>query len=671
MRKLLLFGGTKEGRRLTEYLLNTPISLYVCVATEYGGDLLPKGENLTISTDRLDQEAMIRLMKQEQFDLVIDATHPFAVEATKQIRLASLECGLAYHRLLRDTGEVNAQNIGRTIDNVVTVASIKEAVAYLKNTNGNILVTTGSKELSCFCELPDAMERVYARVLSIPEVVTACAALGFVGEHLIAMQGPFSEELNFAMLKQTEADFLVTKASGAVGGFGEKLEAAKRAGVNVVVIGQCEQEEGFTYHEIVLMLDKDYGIRGKRKVAFIGIGMGGRKQLTLEAEQWFQDAELVVGAPRMLKDLDLSGKEIFHSYRSEEILEYLELHPEFVTCIVLFSGDIGFYSGAKKLLPLLSRYEVHCISGISSPVYFMNRLGRPWEDVKLLSLHGRKANVVNEVRSCPYLFALLGDGGVKSLCEKLVASDLKKVKMFVGEDLSYPEEKITIGTPEELIVQEFSPLSVVYIENEDAKHRIVTHGISDEEFQRGAVPMTKSEVRSISISKLELTPNSILYDIGAGTGSVSIEAAIQSSSGMVYAIEKKQEAVHLIKENIKKFGVENIEVVEGLAPECMKKLPVPSHAFIGGSSGNLKQIISDLIDRNPNIRIVANAIALETLSELIEVGKELPVERVEIVQASISKAKPLGSYQMMFGQNPVYIISFSGNGGEGYHNESE
>ena len=204
-------------------------------------------------------------------------------------------------------------------------------------------------------------------------------------------------------------------------------------------------------------------------------------------------------------------------------------------------------------------------------------------------------------------------------------------------------------------------LTAVLIENERPE-MVITHGLEDECFLRDKVPMTKSEVRSISLSKLELCRDSVVYDVGAGTGSVSIEMALQASEGYVYAIEKKSEAVELIRKNQKKFGVSNLEVISGLAPEALEDLPVPTHAFIGGSSGNLEQIMELLLHKNPRIRIVINAIALETVAEALSCVKKLPVERTDIVTVSVGKSKELGHYHMMMGQNPVYVISCSGVG---------
>ncbi len=184
----------------------------------------------------------------------------------------------------------------------------------------------------------------------------------------------------------------------------------------------------------------------------------------------------------------------------------------------------------------------------------------------------------------------------------------------------------------------------------------------DEVFIRGAVPMTKSEVRAVSLSKLELGPDSILYDVGAGTGSVSVEAASLIPTCRVYAIEKKPEAIELIRLNKEKFQTDNITVIEGSAPSALLDLEAPTHVFVGGTSGTMGDVLHTVLDKNPEVRIVINVLALESVSEVLSWLKEHSIE-AEFVQVQVSKGKTAGPYHMMMGQNPVYVISFGGEGG--------
>lgn len=181
----------------------------------------------------------------------------------------------------------------------------------------------------------------------------------------------------------------------------------------------------------------------------------------------------------------------------------------------------------------------------------------------------------------------------------------------------------------------------------------------DESFIRGDVPMTKSEIRAVSISKLELEPDAVLYDIGAGTGSVSIEAAREMPEGTVYAVERNPKALELLRQNKEKFHTGQMVLVAGEAPEALEALPMPTHAFLGGTGGRSLEIIKLLLKKNPDIRIVINVIALESLNQILESLKLLGKEP-EVALVSVSKARKIGNYHLMQGQNPVYVISFGG-----------
>ena len=170
--------------------------------------------------------------------------------------------------------------------------------------------------------------------------------------------------------------------------------------------------------------------------------------------------------------------------------------------------------------------------------------------------------------------------------------------------------------------------------------------------------MTKEEVREVSVCKLGLTKEAVLYDVGSGTGSIAVECARLSDGIQVFAIEKKEEAAELIEENRSRYGLSNLTLVRGEAPEALKGLPAPTHVFIGGSSGNMKEILAVLYQKNPKARIVVNAITLETVSEVTELLKTLPVEKEEVIQIQVSRAKAAGGYHLMQAENPVYILSF-------------
>lgn len=651
MKKICVFAGTSEGRRLVEFLSNKEAKILACVATDYGEALLDDAKNLEISAKRMNADEMEALFSNRKFDLVIDATHPYASIVTENVMLACSRTGTEYLRLIRD---------GAKDGGAECFASVEDAAAYLNGTEGNILLTTGSKELAEFSRLDAFAERVYARVLPMEDSLSLCRCAGLAPSHIIAMQGPFSVGMNAATIRAVNAAFVVTKQSGKAGGFDEKALAAKRTGAKLIVIGRPEERSsGLSYSDTLKYLEKRFGFSTMQKVVVCGIGMGGAS-LTLAAEEAIRSAECVVGAKRML-ECAAPNQTVFEAVAPDAIAEYIRTHNEFTRFAVLMSGDVGFFSGAKKLLPKLDFCGVTVISGVSSLSYLCSKCGVSYEDTVSVSLHGREENLIPTVKRNRSVFALVGgENGTERLINELVEAGLPGVRVTVGEKLGYPDERLTIGTAGELAGMHFDPLSAVLIQNEAPESSAA--GLPDTAFLRNAedkpvVPMTKSEVRAVVMSKLRLLDDSVCWDIGAGTGSVSIELALEVKRGSVYAIEKKPEAAELLRENIAAFGVKNIELIEGTAPEACKDLPSPTHAFIGGSSGNMRAVVELLLEKNPRVRIVAAAVSLETVSELARAMKEFAFTDTEVVCLNVSKAKRLGGYELMLAQNPVYIFT--------------
>ena len=265
--KVVIFGGTTEGRQLAGYLIQLnkqqkmqKIQVHVCVASEYGAQVLPEDDALKVHVGRLEQADMQEFLQEVQADICVDATHPYAVIVTQNIYQACKVVGVPYVRVRREMQEelgntdpamqMNGAHIGgadgkRYTDetsNSIYVEDTQAAVDYLKGVTGNILITTGSKELHLYTQIPDFESRCTARVLPTRSVVEACTELGFTGKHLICMQGPFDLEMNLATLRYADADFLVTKASGKNGGYDEKCEAALAMGVHLVVIGRPKEQ---------------------------------------------------------------------------------------------------------------------------------------------------------------------------------------------------------------------------------------------------------------------------------------------------------------------------------------------------------------------------------------------------------------------------------------------
>ena len=405
-----------------------------------------------------------------------------------------------------------------------------------------------------------------------------------------------------------------------------------------------------------------------KQVYIIGIGMGNPDTLTVEGKQKIEECDLLIGARRMVVGVESAAKEkrCFCEISPQRIVGILQ-REEYRRAGVLMSGDVGFYSGAKKLTELLRKdpqYRVECVAGISSVQYFCAKLAVAWEDAALISAHGRQIDPVKEVRAHSKTFFLTGNNlNAGEICSRLSEAGLGGALVSVGERLSYNDERIRCGTAKSLSREIFDDLAVMLVERSEGgipRPSAVTFGYDDELFLRGNVPMTKAEVRSVILSKLRLTKTDTAYDVGAGTGSVSVEMALAARCGQVWAVEVNPEGVELIRQNAQAFGVTNLEVIQGAAPEALEALPVPDAAFIGGTKGNLGPILNHLMGKNPGIRIVISAIALETVTEALQRLKEHDMNDIEIVTINVARSRETGPYHMMMAQNPVYIISATG-----------
>lgn len=653
MCRICVFAGTTEGRRLIERLCGRGARLAACVATEYGEVLLGSHEDVEILAGRMDEAQMCEMLAGERFDLVVDATHPYAAVVTENLRAACRTTATEYLRLLRPSCSEDGDG--------VFVRDTAECVEYLKQTTGNILLTTGSKELPAFCADDALRGRLYARVLPMAASLKICEECGIAPDHILAMQGPFSEELNVAMLRAVGASVMVTKDTGGAGGYGAKISAAQKAGAQTVIIGRPIQREGVDLEGAVQIIEDRFQLTPPRKrVSLVGVGMGGMETRTMGMERAVREAECLIGAKRMLECVDCVGRQTFAAVAAKDVARIIR-ESCYQRFAVLLSGDVGFYSGAKSLIAELTDVDLEVLPGIGSLQYFCARLCRPWEDVRAVSLHGRDCDLVREVERHSAVFVLVGgENGAADALGRLRDAGMGRLTAHVGERLGYPEERITDGMVDSLADEHWDPLSVLLIEN--GSDRVVTHGLPDEAFERDETPMTKSEVRSVALSKLQLTEHAIVYDIGSGSGSVSVEAALQSWRGRVYAVEMKEKAIALTRRNAKKFRLSNLEVVCGKAPEALSELPAPTHAFIGGSTGNLDGIIQCLLEKNPGVRIVATAVTLETLAELTEAAKAFGF--CDIAEISVAKPRALGRYHLMTAQNPVYVFTMQNGGGE-------
>ena len=697
MKKVLIYAGTTEGRQLAEQLSKVGISCEVHVATEYGRLVMPELSNVTVHVGRLSEEDMHTLAEGREYAAVVDATHPFAVEVSKNIRNSLEGLDIPCFRLLRSPEEVTEGGKICHFDDFESCAS------ELEHTEGNILLTTGSKELPVFCSRGRLCPRLYVRILPGKENIQVCEQNGIFGKQILAMQGPFSEELNLALIHQYSISCLVTKEGGAHSGFAEKLLAAKTAGIMSFVIGNRVQEKGMTFQEVLRAVcelikpeipqkqdaSEMPGISAEMKrlqqsniqISLAGIGMSAAT-LTGEAMAAIQEADIVFGAPRMLAVVP-EGKKIYPFYQAKDILpaltEIQDKEAEKITKItILFSGDVGFYSGANKIKSELEKnnYEnIRIIPGISSVSYLSSAAGIPWQEAKILSMHGKsgqpeiKAQFMDAVSHEAKTFLLVS--GVSDV--RIVGAWLREVKLtgiriISGFQLSYSDEEIREISNKEAENATREGLYTLLLLNENPLPRQMVPGLADENFLRAEegpkVPMTKEEVRALSLCKLALTENAVVYDVGSGTGSIAIECALRSPNIRVYAVEQKNHAGQLLRKNMEKFHLANIIPVDGTAPEVLRELEPPTHVFIGGSGGRLQEILACVWEKNPDARVVVNAVSLETIAELSRLEKEFvsPKGRnlkCSTVQLQVSRASQLGAYHLMKAENPVYICTLS------------
>lgn len=527
MCKIWIFGGTTEGRLLAEYCSREKIEAWVSVASEYGEELLQEelmesgnagnpdlnhntclakknlktvqaSSVIKVLRGRMDRYQMEEFIRNQGIHLVIDATHPHARLVSEEIQEACGRTGVRLERCLRAEGE---QNKAR---DWVEVDSIQEAVSFLSSVSGVIFATTGSKELEALCQIPDYQKRVYARVLPTSNVLKKCEKLGITGSHLIAMQGPFSTEMNTLFLRQTKAEWLLTKDSGRAGGFQEKVEAARENGTRVVVIRRPE-EDGISLEEAMEVLKKaDEGNVGELKTHLIlaGIGMGQPSQMTGEVLRAIRESDALIGAERMLESAEralqndlLISKEgkaenrqesaaaveketkCYKAYLPDDVIQIVSKHPEWKQAVILYSGDTGFFSGASRMAEWLREagYPFTVYPGTSCVSYLAARLGTHWEDAAIYSAHGRELSVDRVMKrlcdpeeAAKRAFILMGGkNGAGQFCERLTQAGYGNVQVTVGENLSYPEEQIRSGTAEEMRKLEFADLSLMLLEVTD------------------------------------------------------------------------------------------------------------------------------------------------------------------------------------------------------------
>lgn len=419
-----------------------------------------------------------------------------------------------------------------------------------------------------------------------------------------------------------------------------------------------------------------------RKVTIIGAGPGNPDLLSRAALDAIDIADVVIGAHRALAGIDVPPDVVrCELVKTADIVAALTDAASWQRAVVVMTGDVGLFSGARRLVEALSgnaQVDVRVIPGISSASYLAARLARPWQDWRFASAHGVACDIVAEAERAGELFLVTSGGEDPSrLSGELVQAGFGDARVTVAERLSYPDERITCATASEIAGQTFDDLNVMLIDfaggagspagaSRAASSRwpYASSGIPDELFIRGDVPMTKQEVRAVALAKLRLTATDTVWDVGAGTGSVSIEAALVARAGSVWAVERNAAGVRLIRENADAFGCGNVHAVPGVAPEALAKLPVPDAVFVGGSAGELPSILEAALEKNSQVRLCVPCVTVETLTEACALLSGSRFKGFEACQVSAARAEAVGSHHLMKAQNPVFLVSARGAGAD-------
>lgn len=390
----------------------------------------------------------------------------------------------------------------------------------------------------------------------------------------------------------------------------------------------------------------------------IGAGLGASGLLTGEARRALDEADAVLATARLAA---LDAKAVVCPFGE---LAAQAVQADGGTVAVLVSGDVGFFSAAARLREQFAPHgEVRLVCGLSSLQYFCAKLGVPYDDVCVRSLHGRAGSILGAVSYHKKVFVLTGGAqNAQIVCKTLADAGLGGLTVHLGENLGMQTERIAHGTAAELSKQACGDLAVLLIEHPDAAN--AAEPLRDSMFTRAKVPMTKEEVRWTACGRLAVQPRDTVWDVGAGTGAMTLELARRACDGLVYAVERNEDALSLLEENCRKLGGYNVQIIVGRAPEALETLPAPDCVFVGGSGGGMRRILALAKEKNPAVRVVVTAIALETLEEARHALLDLGFANVEVSQLAASRGKAVGPYTMMTSLNPVFILSGGGQDAE-------
>ncbi len=401
------------------------------------------------------------------------------------------------------------------------------------------------------------------------------------------------------------------------------------------------------------------------KLTIAGIGPGKDSYVLPVVTEAMNRADIVIAAKRLIPMLEkMCPDGIFVPMGSiAETLDRINAELKSGREIVLtVSGDPLMYSMYRTICndPRSEEWEIRILPGIGSLQMLGAAIDVTMEDALILSVHGRElapGKIALAVTEHVATFFLCSkEKGPAWLADIMMEYGLMHVTVHAGSDLSYDKERIISGSPEQIMQIEFPSLCVAAITN-PAPHEVMRPAfLTDREFERDRTPMTKEEIRVLILHRMAIAKDEIIWDIGAGTGSVSIECARQAPFGDVYSVERDPAALELIARNREKFSVDNLHICEGNAHEWLTRLPCPDKVFIGGSGGEFEEIIRVISAFQQNIKVVVSAVTIETIAQAGEVlGRYDP--DYEVIQATIGRGRKIGGYHIMDTNNPVMIFS--------------
>ena len=399
-----------------------------------------------------------------------------------------------------------------------------------------------------------------------------------------------------------------------------------------------------------------------KSIHVIGAGIAGQEGFTPQALELINQSELLFGVKRLLELFpDFSGEKLAIDDRNlAEMLKRLQECDS--RAVVLASGDPLFFGVGRYLLRNLPNELIKFSPNVTSVQYAFAKIREPWDDSIFVSVHGRALkDVVDRIVANDKAAVLTDEINTPEMIgRELLNRQRSGYKVYSCENLGTAAEKIRITDVKGLLELEVAPLNVLILikeYEEDAHQYVPTFGIPDNEFVSIKKLITKEEIRVVTLAKLKLRHDMCFWDIGAGSGSICIEADPLLPNGRIFAIERNEECRRFIKENLQKFNTRNVVLIEGDAPDCLNELPDPDRVFIGGSGGRLWDILETVDQRLARDgRIVLNAITLDTLTAANEYFGNAGYQ-VEVVTVNIARTRPHSNYKMFEAYNPVYILT--------------